>query len=246
MFDHDDLKWLAAQATELNTLLQQVCRYSDEVRRHAGEARYLALLNTRVELAARKSQELFDRVTGRILTGVGNGTPAFAEPVNRIAGIGAAPQTGVFVKIPLGEIGLSGQTGQQSCGPEISNPRGERELILLVDDDEELLENTSTLLEFEDYRIVTARTGPEALRIYRQMGKEIALVILDYFLPVLDGDAVFDELKAMDPEVRVVLSSGFSEQVQLGNMLARGLRGFIPKTYTHQKLIEQIRLVLDA
>jgi len=118
MFDHDDLKWLAAQATELNTLLQQVCRYSDEARRHAGEARYLALLNTRVELAARKSQELFDRVTSRILTGVGNGTPAFAEPVNRIAGIGAAPRTGVFVKIPLGEIGSSSQTGEQSSGQD--------------------------------------------------------------------------------------------------------------------------------
>jgi DNA-binding NarL/FixJ family response regulator len=65
-------------------------------------------------------------------------------------------------------------------------------------------------------------------------------------LPVMDGDAVFDELKAIDPNVRVVLSSGFAEQAKIGSMLARGLHGFIPKPYTREKLIEQIRSVLDA
>ena len=102
------------------------------------------------------------------------------------------------------------------------------------------------MLEFEDYRVITAKDGLEALRIYRQMGKKIALIILDYFLPVMDGDAVFDELKAIDPEVQVVLSSGFGEQATLGGMLARGLRGFLPKPYTHEKLIEQIRSILET
>ena len=78
------------------------------------------------------------------------------------------------------------------------------------------------------------------------MGGKIDLVLLDYFLPVMDGDAVFDELKAIDPKVRVVLSSGFAEQAKIGSMLARGLHGFIPKPYTREKLIEQIRSVLDA
>ncbi len=102
------------------------------------------------------------------------------------------------------------------------------------------------MLEFEDYRVILAKDGIEALRIYRQMGKKIALILLDYFLPVMDGDAVFDELKAIDPKVQVVLSSGFGEQAKLGSMLARGLRGFIPKPYTHEKLIEQIRSILEA
>ena len=102
------------------------------------------------------------------------------------------------------------------------------------------------MLEFEDYRVITAKDGLEALRIYRQMGKKIALIILDYFLPVMDGDAVFDELKAIDPEVQVVLSSGFGEQATLGGMLARGLRGFLPKPYTHEKLIEHIRSILET
>jgi CheY-like chemotaxis protein len=244
MFDHDDLKWLAAHTTELNGLLQQVSRYSEHARQHEGERSYLDLLHDRVDLASRKSQELFDRVTSRILSGAGNGSAPTSLALNRIAAPTIPSHTNVAVKMPLGEIQEA--RAEKSRRPEIRNPLGARELVLLVDDDEDLLETTGAMLDFEDYRIVTAKTGPDALRIYREMGKEIALIILDYFLPVMDGDVVFDELKAIDPEVRVVLSSGFSEQAQLGNMLARGLRGFIPKPYTHEKLIDQIRLVLDA
>jgi CheY-like chemotaxis protein len=78
------------------------------------------------------------------------------------------------------------------------------------------------------------------------MGKEISRIILDVFLPVMDGDAVFDELKALDPGVQVVLSSGFAEQTKLGSMLARGLCGFIPKPYTTQKLLEQVHSIIAA
>ena len=61
---------------------------------------------------------------------------------------------------------------------------------------------TGDILDFEDYRFIVARDGIEALRIYWRLGREIDLVLLDYFLPVMDGDAVFDELKAINPDVR--------------------------------------------
>jgi two-component system, cell cycle sensor histidine kinase and response regulator CckA len=61
----------------------------------------------------------------------------------------------------------------------------------------------------------------------------------------MDGDAVFEELKAINPSVNVVLSSGFAEQNKIGAMLAQGLRGFIPKPYTPEKLLEQVRTTLD-
>ncbi len=225
MLDHEDMKWLAANATELNRILQQVSRSSELARQHSGELSYLDQLDQQVDRASRTSRALFDRITARILAGSG------------------PPRAEVSVKIPVGEVAARmGEPGEVV----ILNPDGERELILLVDDDKELLEGTGAMLEFEDYRIIMAEDGLEALRIYGQMGRKISLIILDYFLPVLDGHAVFDELKAIDPNVRVVLSSGFGEQAKLGSMLARGLRGFIPKPYTHEKLIDQIRLVLDA
>jgi len=102
------------------------------------------------------------------------------------------------------------------------------------------------LLAHEGYKVILAGDGFEALKIYERVGKQIGLVILDYFLPVMDGDAVFDELKALNPDVDVVLSSGFAEQQKVSSMLAQGLRGFIPKPYTREKLMAQVRSTLDA
>ena len=247
MLDHDDLKWIAATATELNRRLHQVSRYSDQARHQKGKGEYLQFLGEEVEQALKTSQALFDRVTERILSGAGNGTkgrhqaphlkmmPPPSPPAPSLAA--------VSTKMPVGEVAIA--EGQPNDFP-IRNLRGQQELILVIDDDPEVLERAREMLELEDYKVVVAKDGFEALRIYHQMGKHIALIILDFFLPVMDGDAVFDELKAINPNVHVVLSSGFAEQTKLGSMLARGLRGFIPKPYTHEKLIDQVRSIIAA
>ncbi len=243
MLDHDDLKWIAANVTELNRLLQQVARTTEQIRQHRGEGRSLEILGEQVEQASKTSQALFDCVTSRILSSATSGAVRPAQaPIEKKTAT-PDPLVKVSVKMPVGEVALA---GDDAIDPPILNPRGTRELILVVDDDPELLELAGSMLEFEDYRVITAKDGLEALQIYQRMGEKIALIILDYFLPVMDGDAVFDELKAIDPDVQVVLSSGFGEQATLGGMLARGLRGFLPKPYTHEKLIEQIRSILET
>ena len=243
MLDHDDLKWIATNVTELNRLLQQIARTSDLIRQHNGEGRSLDVLSEHVERASKTSQAVFDCVTSRIFSSVSPATKPVEAPIERKAPP-PVPLTKVAVRIPVGEVALV--TDDEPFSPPVLNPKGTRELILVVDDDPELLESAGSMLEFEDYRVITAKDGLEALKIYRQMGKKIALIILDYFLPVMNGDAVFDELKAIDPGVQVVLSSGFGEQATLGGMLARGLRGFLPKPYTHEKLIEHIQSILES
>src|SRR5207237_9376707 len=69
MLDQEDLKWLAATSTELNTMLQQISRYADLAQKHKGEYNYVEVLGDRVEVASRTAQSLFDRVTSRILAG---------------------------------------------------------------------------------------------------------------------------------------------------------------------------------
>src|SRR5450432_4930148 len=69
MLDHEDLKWIAATSTELNTMLQQISRYADLARQHKGEYNYIEMLGERVELASKTAQSLFDRITSRILEG---------------------------------------------------------------------------------------------------------------------------------------------------------------------------------
>jgi CheY-like chemotaxis protein len=242
MLNDEDFKWIAANITELNRLLQQVAHTTHQVRQHKAEGRSLEILGEQVDRASRIAQSLFDCIASRNPTGAASGTVAPEQAPARQPATTRASTKGA-VKMPVGEVAL---TADDASEPPILNPQGAGHLILLVDDDEKLLEATGAMLEFEDYRVITAKDGLEAIKIYRRMGKKIALIILDYFLPVMDGDAVFDELKAIDPEVQVVLSSGFGEQATLGGMLARGLRGFLPKPYTHEKLIEQIRSILET
>jgi CheY-like chemotaxis protein len=241
--DYEELKWFAANATELNRLFQRAIRQTGQARLQKGDGEYLDSLDQELERGLRISEAIFDRITRRSHRASASG----GAPPND-AGYKPSPSsrsifsTSAAEMIPLGEIAL----GDLESDSLILNPKGERELILLVDDDLELLECTGEILDFEDYRIITAKDGIDAVRIYLRMQKEIDLVLLDYFLPVMDGSEVFDELKAINPNVRVVLSSGFAEQAKVSSMLARGLCGFIPKPYTHEKLIEQIRSVLDA
>src|SRR5437870_13533711 len=102
------------------------------------------------------------------------------------------------------------------------------------------------MLAKEGCRVVIAHDGFEALKVYEKMGKQIGLVILDYFLPVIDGDAVFGELRSINPKVSVVLSSGFAEQTKIASMLAQCLRGFIPDRYSRDKLLELVRSTLES
>ncbi len=254
MLDQEDLKWIATTSTELNSMLQQISRYADLARQHKGEYNYIEMLGERVELATKTAQKLFDHVTSRILEGSTAKSKAAPDPSRppefKIVRAADEPPPKTRAPRTKPETGESKKTtAKTSAIPAdipVLNPKGNRELILLVDDEAEISELAATMLTDEGYRVILARDGFEALKIYQQIGKQIGLVILDFFLPVMDGDAVFDELRLINPEVVVVLSSGFAEQSKLGNMLAQGLKGFIPKPYTAEKLLEQVRSTIDA
>jgi CheY-like chemotaxis protein len=239
--------------------LQQVSRYADLARRHRGEHNYIDLLGERVELASKTAQSLFDRVTSKILTGAARKTAAARKSE---AGFKVMPpptddesrrsaQTSRKSEQKRGsstEDKPSSASGDNGVPPgaRVKNPNGGREYLLLIEDEPDVADLASEMLAEEGYRVVIAHDGFEALKIYEKMGKQIGLVILDYFLPVIDGDAVFEELRSINPKVNVVLSSGFAEQTKIASMLAQGLRGFIPKPYSREKLLEQVRSTLDA
>ena len=261
MLDHEDLKWIATTSTELNSMLQQISRYADLARQHKGEYNYIEMLGERVELATKTAQSLFDRVTSRILEGTApmakKGPDPSRPPEFKVVRPASEPAAASKTRTPAEKPArVKSTTAESKKAPlrsapipadiSVLNPKGNREFILLVDDETEISELASAMLTDEGYRVILARDGFEALKIYQQIGKQIGLVILDFFLPVMDGDAVFDELRALNPDVAVVLSSGFAEQSKLGNMLAQGLKGFIPKPYTREKLLEQVRSTLDA
>ena len=256
MLDQEDLKWIATTSTDLNSILQQVSRYADLARRHRGEHNYIDLLSERVELASKTAQSLFDRVTSQILEGAAKKSAAARKSE---AGFTVVPSPAEEEKPSRGSRRVESKRearGEKEtaaangngvpAGARVKNPAGKREYILLVEDEPDVADVASEMLAEEGYRVVLAHDGFEALKIYEQMGKQVGLVILDYFLPVIDGDAVFEELRSINPKVNVVLSSGFAEQSKIASMLAQGLRGFIPKPYGREKLLEQVRSTLDA
>jgi two-component system cell cycle sensor histidine kinase/response regulator CckA len=101
------------------------------------------------------------------------------------------------------------------------------------------------MLEKLGYRVLLADSGSKALEAYKAHGNGIDLVILDMIMPELGGSEVFDKLKAMDPAVRVLLSSGYSINGQASQIMKRGCDGFIQKPFNLAQISKKIREILD-
>jgi len=118
------------------------------------------------------------------------------------------------------------------------------ETILLVDDEPSILDVGAQLLELLGYRVFTASSGGEAVGVFRKNGSEIDLVILDMIMPHMGGGETFDTLKAIDPGVAVILSSGYSMTGEASDIVEKGCRGFIQKPFTPVELSRIIRRAL--
>jgi two-component system cell cycle sensor histidine kinase/response regulator CckA len=123
---------------------------------------------------------------------------------------------------------------------------GGNETILLIDDEEMILDVARQLLASLGYRVLTANSGLPALELYRENSARIDLVILDMIMPQMSGSRVFEGLKAINPHVRVLLSSGYSINGQAMDILRLGCRGFIQKPFTIKELALKLREVLTA
>jgi len=116
--------------------------------------------------------------------------------------------------------------------------------ILLVDDDQLVRESSAGLLQHLGYEVVTAEDGEQAVAYYREHGYEIDLVLLDLVMPRLGGRETFYALKAIDPSVKVVLSTGYGHNEAVQALLDEGVAGFIPKPYHLRPLSEMLTRVL--
>jgi PAS domain S-box-containing protein len=116
--------------------------------------------------------------------------------------------------------------------------------ILIVDDEELVLDANINLLKSVGYTVYEAKGGREAVEIYNAHKDEIDLVILDMIMPQMGGAEAFDRMKAINPNVRVLLSSGFSLEAQAREILNRGCDGFIQKPFGLEELSRKISEIL--
>ncbi len=123
-------------------------------------------------------------------------------------------------------------------------PRGSGEWILVVDDEATILEVTCHMLEAFGYRVVAARDGGEALAIFTARQREIALVLTDMLMPVMDGAALIAAVRRLRPGFPVIASSGFDPRAGQGAGSSADADGFIPKPYTMETIIGEVAAVL--
>ena len=125
-------------------------------------------------------------------------------------------------------------------------PRGAGELILLVDDELSLRNAAQKTLEMFGYSVSTAANGAEAVAIYTRQHQEIALVLTDISMPVMDGPALIIALKAINPQVRIIASSGLASHEAIARATANGIVRFIAKPYTAGTLLKILHAELTG
>lgn len=118
--------------------------------------------------------------------------------------------------------------------------------ILMVDDEEIIIDVSIEMLEKIGYRVLKALSGKEAISEYQASSAKIDLVILDLIMPKISGGEVYDKLKEINPQVKVLLSSGYSVDGQATEILKRGCNGFIQKPFNMEELSRKVNEILDS
>jgi PAS domain S-box-containing protein len=133
---------------------------------------------------------------------------------------------------------------QAKEGPAAELPRGSGELLLVVDDEETVRIITRQTLEEFGYRIVLASDGAEAVAEYARRPGEIALVLTDMMMPVMDGAATIEALMRVDPAVRIVAASGLHQNDKVARATSAGVRHFLAKPYSAETLVKTVAQAL--
>lgn len=127
----------------------------------------------------------------------------------------------------------------------IELPRGRGETILVVDDEQAILNAIKRSLQRHGYNVITANDGTEALGLYAQQSAKIVLVLTDMMMPVLDGAATARALMSMNPNVKVIISSGLATDGATVKANQAGVRHFLSKPYTVEAVLKMLRQVID-
>jgi CheY-like chemotaxis protein len=119
------------------------------------------------------------------------------------------------------------------------------ETVLFVDDEDMIIEIAEEIFEQLGYKVLTARSGKEAIEIYEKNKEQIDIVLLDMIMPDMSGSDTYDKMKKIDPDIKVLLSSGYSINGQATEIMDRGCNGFIQKPFKMKELSQKLREILD-
>jgi len=139
---------------------------------------------------------------------------------------------------------------RQSATAEADTAQGQEavggsETVLIVEDEELLRELLESLLESKGYTVLKASDGADAIEVYTKHQEQIGLVLTDVGLPKLGGSEVFFRLRALNPQARILLASGYLEPALREKLAQAGANGFVQKPYVPVEILKLIRATLD-
>jgi CheY-like chemotaxis protein/two-component sensor histidine kinase len=204
---------------------------------------YLEISDNGCGIETDKKERIFDPFYSTKFIGRGLGLALVIGIVRAHRGaldVYSEPGKGTTFKVLFPAIGKSGDNSAVEENFEISgasNLSGSG-TILLVDDEKSLRDLGANMLEMLGFRVVSASDGFEAVEVFRHRQNEIDLVLLDLTMPRMDGIQAFSKMCELNPEIRVVISSGYSEDDVISQFAGKSLAGVLQKPYTLSKLSE--------
>jgi nitrogen-specific signal transduction histidine kinase len=178
-------------------------------------------------------------------TGLGLSTVvAIVKTHDGIVNVYSEPGKGTTFKVFLPATGTFSEE-EQKLTQQFVLPRGNGETILVIDDETAILTVACQTLEAFGYRVLTAQDGAEAVDIYAERKNEIAVVLTDMMMPIMDGPSLIRRLLRINPAIKIIRASGISSNDSENRFPEDRVRHFLTKPYTAETLLQAIRAILE-